>query len=259
MTKDRYPTMRTLASIFAALVVLTAAAHGQQAPASPQSRELLPDEQVQQVLNRLAFGARPGDADKVRAMGVDRWIDQQLHPERISDPPGDALTSKYAVFDMKTQDIVRDYTQLQQLQRQVKKEDAGDSSAMVKADQRDARAEALAKNPQLAVAARKAQQLVGEVQSSELARAVASDRQLDEVMVGFWENHFSVFSGKGQTRLYLASYDRDVIRPNALGKFRDLLGAVAKSPAMLFFLDNWQSAADSTEPTLGNRGRGRPG
>src|SRR5581483_5015422 len=87
-----------------------------------------------------------------------------------------------------------------------------------------------------------------------------SERQLDEVMVDFWENHFSVYSGKGQTRLFLTSYDRDVIRPNALGKFRDLLGAVAKSPAMLFFLDNWQSAADSTEPTLSPRGgRGRPG
>ena len=59
-----------------------------------------------------------------------------------------------------------------------------------------------------------------------------SERQLDEVMVDFWENHFSVFSGKGQTRLFLASYDSDVIRPHALGKFRDLLGAVAKSPAL---------------------------
>jgi uncharacterized protein (DUF1800 family) len=81
-------------------------------------------------------------------------------------------------------------------------------------------------------------------------------------MVDFWENHFSVFAGKGQTRLFLAQYDRDVIRPRALGKFRDLLGAVAKSPAMLFFLDNGQSAADSTHPTLvarNGRGGGRAG
>ena len=92
--------------------------------------------------------------------------------------------------------------------------------------------------------------MVGQIQSAQLARAVSSERQLDEVMVDFWENHFSVFAGKGQTRLYIAQYDRDVIRPHALGKFRDLLGAVAHSPAMLFFLDNWQSAADSTHPTL---------
>ena len=64
---------------------------------------------------------------------------------------------------------------------------------------------------------------------------MTSERQLDEVMVDFWENHFTVFAGKGQTRLFLAQYDRDVIRPHALGKFRDLLGAVAKSPAMLFY------------------------
>jgi uncharacterized protein (DUF1800 family) len=76
-------------------------------------------------------------------------------------------------------------------------------------------------------------------------------------MVDFWENHFTVFAGKGQTRFYLTSYDRDVIRPNAMGHFRDLLGAVAKSPAMLFYLDNAQSVADSSRATLaGNRERG---
>jgi uncharacterized protein (DUF1800 family) len=114
----------------------------------------------------------------------------------------------------------------------------------------EARQEVLARNPQLAQAAQRNQQMVGQIQSAQLARAVSSERQLDEIMVDFWENHFSVFAGKGQTRLYLAQYDRDVIRPRALGKFRDLLGAVAHSPAMLFFLDNWQSAADSTHPTL---------
>lgn len=80
-------------------------------------------------------------------------------------------------------------------------------------------------------------------------------------MTDFWSNHFTVFAGKGQTRLFIAAYDRDVIRPNALGKFRDLLGGVAKSPAMLFYLDQWQSAADSLHPTLtaaGGVGRRRP-
>jgi uncharacterized protein (DUF1800 family) len=72
-------------------------------------------------------------------------------------------------------------------------------------------------------------------------------------MVDFWENHFSVFAGKGQTRLYLTHYDREVIRPRVLGRFRDLVGAVARSPAMLFYLDNWRSAADSGRPTLGGR------
>jgi uncharacterized protein (DUF1800 family) len=243
------------ASVCGAQSTKAASASMPASASTSQSQELLPDEQVQQALNRLTFGARPGDAEKVRSMGVDKWIDSQLHPERIDDVKTDQLLAQYSVFNMKTSDIVRDYNVVQQLQRQVKRTDAKDST-MNKAETRQ---EILAQNPQLAEAARKAQQLTGEVQSAKLARAVTSDRQLNEVMVDFWENHFSVFAGKGQTRLFLAQYDHDVIRPNALGKFRDLLGAVAKSPAMLFFLDNWQSAADSTQPTLTPRGGGRGG
>jgi uncharacterized protein (DUF1800 family) len=112
------------------------------------------------------------------------------------------------------------------------------------------RADALRANPELREEIRRAQRAVGDVQSAKLARAVVSERQLQEVMTDFWSNHFTVFAGKGQTRLFIPAYDRDVIRPNALGHFRDLLGAVAKSPAMLFYLDQWQSAADSLHPTL---------
>jgi uncharacterized protein (DUF1800 family) len=231
-----------------------AAARSTAATATPQpTDDLLPDEQIQQVLSRLTFGARPGDADKVRAMGVDKWIDQQLHPERIDDSKADALLGSYDIFSMKTSDIIGQYNVAQQLQRQVKKADAGDTT-MNKAE---TRRDLIAQDPKLAATIRANQQMVAQVQSAQLSRAVTTERQLNEVMVDFWENHFSVFAGKGQTRLFLAQYDRDVIRPNALGKFRDLLGAVAKSPAMLFFLDNWQSAADSTEPTLAQaRGRG---
>ena len=213
-----------------------------------EPRELLPDEQVQQVLNRLAFGARPGDAEKVRAMGVDRWIALQLTPARIDDAAAEQLVGHYETLNASTADLVETFRQVQQARRreQMQLRADGDTTA----SKRDARREALADDPQLRDLARRAQRIVGDVQSAKLARAVVSERQLDEVMVDFWENHFSVYSGKGQTRLFLASYDRDVIRPAALGKFRDLLGAVAKSPAMLFFLDNWQSAADSMHPTL---------
>jgi uncharacterized protein (DUF1800 family) len=222
-------------------------------PFQPQSRELLPDEQIQQVLNRLTFGAKPGDVERVRAMGVDRWIAEQLQPERIDDSKTDAFVSQYASLSMSTGDIIRDANEVQQLQRQVKRADAADTTL----NKAQTRQEILAQNPRLAMAAQQAQRITGDVQSAQLARAVSSDRQLDEVMVDFWENHFSVFAGKGQMRYFLAQYDRDVIRPNALGKFRDLLGAVAHSPAMLFYLDNWESAADSMEPTLGSAGLGR--
>jgi uncharacterized protein (DUF1800 family) len=85
---------------------------------------------------------------------------------------------------------------------------------------------------------------------AKMLRAVYSERQLEEVMVDFWFNHFNVFSGKGPIRVYLNEYERDTIRPHVLGKFEDLLKATAESPAMLFYLDNWQSAAAEGAPTL---------
>ena len=89
------------------------------------------------------------------------------------------------------------------------------------------------------------------MRAARVLRAVASERQLwQEVMTDFWENHFSVFNGKSPNRYALAEYDRVVIRPRALGKFRDLLGAVAKSPEMLFYLDNNQSGVDSLHPNV---------
>src|SRR5262245_3552418 len=239
------------------LAAATSVAGAQTSKVSTQgSRDLLPEEQIQQVLNRLTFGARPGDADKVRAMGIDRWIDLQLHPEKIDDPLADKVILGYSVYERSTPDIVRDFTALQQLQRQ-----AARTAAMDSIEKRDARRELIADDPKLIQIRQKSQQVVGQLQSAKLARALTSERQLNEVMVDFWLNHFSVFAGKGQTRLYLADYEQDVIRPHTLGKFRDLLGAVAKSPAMLFYLDNFQSAADSMHPTLAARnGRGvRPG
>jgi uncharacterized protein (DUF1800 family) len=90
-----------------------------------------------------------------------------------------------------------------------------------------------------------------ELTSARVARAVVSDRQLDEVLTDFWLNHFNVFAGKSAAmRHYLVPYERDAIRPHVMGRFRTLLGAVAHSPAMLVYLDNAQSAADSTRPTL---------
>jgi len=226
---------------------LSPAEEAAAAAAAAEPRELLPDEQVQHVLNRLAFGGRPGDAEEVRKLGVDRWIDLQLHPERIDDAKLDRLLSTMSAVSANTPGLISSFDALQRARRRIQRAARAQTDSLVR---RDARRQVLAEDPSLAVAARTQQRLVGSLQAASLARAVGSERQLDEVMVDFWENHFSVFAGKGLTRLFLADYDRDVIRPHALGKFRDLLGAVAKSPAMLFFLDNWQSAADSTHPTL---------
>ena len=124
--------MRTIAVVIPAFAVVAIAATAPQQPAHAPG-ELLPDEQIQQVLNRLTFGARPGDAERVRGMGIDKWIDLQLHPERIDDGAAEQLVSRYSIFNMKTQDIVRDYNALQQAQRQAKKA-AGNDTTMDKQD-----------------------------------------------------------------------------------------------------------------------------
>jgi uncharacterized protein (DUF1800 family) len=119
--------------------------------------------------------------------------------------------------------------------------------------------------PRRGDAQREQRQVFAELGEQKILRAIYSERQLEEVMVEFWFNHFNVFAGKGPTRLYLTEYERDVIRPRALGRFRDLLGATAKSPAMLFYLDNWQSTAPEGTQTSApampeRRGQlGRPG
>src|SRR5205085_9514434 len=113
------------------------------------------------------------------------------------------------------------------------------------------------------------QRIVGELNAARILRAVYSERQLQEVMVNFWENHFNIYAQKGADRWFLTSYDRDVIRPNALGNFRDLLEATAKSPAMLFYLDNFQSVSPNAQMNralfrrqqgdIGGAGQMRPG
>jgi uncharacterized protein (DUF1800 family) len=93
--------------------------------------------------------------------------------------------------------------------------------------------------------------VVGELAQAKLLRAIYSQRQFEEVMTDFWCNHFNVFVDKGLDRIMLTSYERDVIRPHALGKFEDLLVATAKSPAMLFYLDNWLSVGPDSAQALG--------
>jgi len=187
-------------------------------------------------LNRLAFGARPGDVAHVRAIGVDRWIAEQLSPGR-PDSAVRQLMHHYATLSLSSSELVEAYPPPQLIRAQQRREGdtiySSEDSAMYRR------------------AVRQAQRIGAELVSAKVARAVVSEQQLDEVMADFWSNHFSVFIGKGQPeRYFLTEYDRTVIRPHAMGKFRDLLGAVAKSPAMLFYLDNWQSAADSGRPTL---------
>jgi uncharacterized protein (DUF1800 family) len=233
----------TASLLCAALIATTA---GGQATPKPRPaaarldhRELPADQQVIQALNRLTFGPRPGDAQKVRAMGVDKWIDLQLNPSRIDDTPFEQFASRYDMLNQDQNQLLQQYADAQR-QRRLVRRDKADSAQISRDDSMAIRQIGLARR-----------QFMGQLQSERVARAVASNRQLEEVMTDFWLNHFNVYAAKGPPEAYyLVQYERDVIRPNALGKFRDLLESVAKSPAMLFYLDNARSMADSTHPRL---------
>jgi uncharacterized protein (DUF1800 family) len=334
------------------------------------------DKQIVHALNRFTFGVRPGDVERVRAMGLDKWFDEQLHPDSINDNALEARLAPLRTIKMSSRQMVENFPPGQVLKavengrrsmphdpaeraiyesrmaaienRQQKKQNAAaDDEHMKPAAKNDApgslqqdvndpndgqmtakRSDQQQKNEEeamyAALGAGKPNQpgdepssepmqtanddsllqlspeerynkiikmnqdellhlarnfrgprlfnltegmkpeqqeiveaivnpnlvVVGEVSQAKLLRAIYSERQLDEVMTDFWYNHFNVFVGKGLDRYMVASYERDVIRPHALGKFKDLLVATARSPAMLFYLDNWQSVGPHSELAL---------
>ena len=328
------------------VAVLLASALGVSAAAADRFDQKLPaDKQVLHALNRLTFGARAADLAEVKRLGIDKWVDLQLHPERIPENPDLAARLKaLATLQLPTWQIVDKYPlnavmirfdpplqSLTQLQvcKLINGAPADERRSVIDALSPDVRRRLLANGPrqaldglpelqQEAATARQAeaqarqmeirklmpplnelltpdqirmarigtdaeklalfnsfdddkrkqvlralgpQALVGfpdlrreamaanqpanyvhqELIENKLMRAVYSNRQLEEVLVDFWMNHFNVFNGKAQERQLITSFERDAIRPNVLGHFRDLLLATARHPAMLLYLDNWQS------------------
>jgi uncharacterized protein (DUF1800 family) len=281
------------------------------------SRQISRNDRIVQALNRLTFGARPGDAEQIRKIGLKKWIDLQLHPERIPENP--VLAEKLKPFDtltMPSDELVRNYPAPQivrqmvagqvpfptdpdrrmMIQRLVARDEqrqaAGgqtappgapaaqpltdlltppqirvlrtgapqDRLAMFQALPADKQDDVISALPagirqvlfaaappdvrrKIEMSAGPAQVVARDLTESKILRAVYSSRQLDEVLADFWFNHFNVFLDKGADHYLITEYDQAAIRPHVLGKFRDLLEATAKSPAMLFFLDNWQSVA----------------
>ncbi len=239
-------------SLFLAACALTLVSASSPALAQKRldHRELAADQQVIHALNRLTFGARPGDVQRVRSIGLDTWINQQLRPEKLDDSLLDRFVDRYKILKQDQSELLVQYTESQ---RQRRTERTAATGEMMPDRDGNASLQRLALNRR---------QVVGQLQSQRVARAVASNRQLAEVMTDFWLNHFNVYAQKGPPQpFYLVEYEKDVIRPNSLGKFRDLLGAVAKSPAMLFYLDNARSMVDSSRPRLVdlNRSRGPGG
>ena len=206
------------------------------------------------VLNRLGFGPTPTAIERVKRMGVRAYIEGQLHPERVDDGAMTARLAGFTTVTKSTRDLAEDYfvpamMERREQQRRAARNGGPSSGAGTSGPQ--------TRTPEPTQLARMQRTVIGELSQQRILRAAYSERQLEEVMVDFWMNHFNVFVGKGQVRQYLTEYERDTIRPRVLGKFRDLLGATAASPAMLFYLDNWQSTAAPDAPTSADADRMR--
>ena len=201
------------------------------------------------ALNRLAFGPRPGDVDAVMKDGVNTWIEQQLHPEAIPDRAVEARIATLPTMTLSNAQIVKTYYEPVLMARKQANAEAKNGDV----DKQDVRRELMRDIP----ANQRPQVVMNDLVAQRILRAAESDRQLNEVMVDFWMNHFNVFAGKGIDRFLLTSYERDVIRPHMWGRFEDLLMATAKSPAMLFYLDNARSmAAPENRPAMQQQQRG---
>ena len=305
---SRVQRVAALVAITAVLVSTFAVgirAQSMKAPATKSAAKLSEDQRILHVLNRLGFGSRPGDVERVKAMGVDKYIELQLNPEKIDDGSSEAKLQNLETLRMSTAELYEKYPQPGQLLKQLQKRDALPADLAAARENRvkgganaanpnqaktgatapaEMQAPANPNNSNLNAAAnpdasgnpmnnpqyrqavmeyfkennlRPAQFLTGELQMSRILRAVYSERQLQEVMVDFWTNHFNVFAAKGADRWLLPSYDRDTIRPHTLGKFYDLLLADAQSPAMLFYLDNFQSVSPDAQQPRQRPGAGR--
>jgi uncharacterized protein (DUF1800 family) len=284
------------------------------------------------ALNRLTFGPRPGDVDKVLAMGVEQWMEQQLAPDKINDGLADGKLAPLRTVKMSPHDLVMSFPNIAMVravaegkapmptdssrlavyevqltsyradqQKKTAEVKADDAVANAKADQRNQDGAArladniLALPPQArmnAIVALPIEQRRGlardlrgpqrdkllaefapdqreaflamngptgvvtnELQQAKLLRALYTERQLQEVMTDFWINHFNVLQNKDADQYYLATYEREVIRPLALGKFLDLLVATAQSPAMLYYLDNWLSIGPGSPLAITSKGK----
>ena len=192
------------------------------------------EERALHALNRLAYGARPSDVAAIRSEGASAWLErfiaQQLDPRSIEVPA--ALQARLETLDtlsLSQSDLLARFRKVVQAATaaQQRAAPAADGTASPPTDDVLANARREFIRPVVLQAAH-----------ARLARAIDSPAQLQEVLVEFWFNHFNVFVGKGQVSVLAGAYERDAIRPFVLGRFRDMLGATAKHPAMLLYLDN---------------------
>ena len=248
----------------------TPAAAGALQPGFVDNTPLTEEQKVVHALNRLGFGPRPGDVERVKAMGLSRYVEQQLYPERIDDRRVEAKLAGFHMLDASWNELADIYAdglrgaiQLQLVQKKIEENaklqgldlemdgvPAGPQGALerLRRLQRNATPEQRIELQKIYDSfqrdgRRNIQQAQQQLVAAKVVRAAESERQLQEVMVDFWSNHFNIDVRKGLCRAYKIADEREVIQKHALGRFRDLVGASATSPAMLFYLDNVQSSA----------------
>jgi len=238
-TVGRSDRVRKRGQVLAALVL----AFLSVSPTVRLSAQLSPQDSAFHALNRLAYGPRPGDVQRVAAEGVMRWIDRQLSPEEIDNHRLAERERQFQILRYDRGDLAAMYVDAQRERRARKLAAAADTMA-----------DKSAADP----IAQRGRRLAGQFADLAVVRAALSERQLYEVMVDFWTNHFSVYIAKGADRFLTPDYIEHTIRPRAMGTFEDLLIATARSPAMLFYLDNWESVAPGSVPPAALRLRARP-
>ncbi len=222
-----------LAACLALASALTASAASAGPPVHLPPSGWSQEKQAVHVLNRLAYGPSPASLAEVQAMGVQAWIWAQLHPDTLEDAAVLAKLSNFRSLQMTTAERLAAY----QPEAKLAKERGVDLTDP------EARAKLLEEMPLGAMPRQMGLELV----AAKLIRATESRRQLQEVLLDFWFNHFNVAAQKGAVRWMLASYEQEALRPHLFGSFRTLLGAVAHHPAMLFYLDNWLSTRDGLD------------
>ncbi|ATB39658.1 hypothetical protein CYFUS_005103 [Cystobacter fuscus] len=191
------------------------------------------------VLRRLAFGPSPRDWEEVRRVGASSWVERQLWPERIPDEVLEQRLATLPTVTLGMKALMERYPLLQEHAREL-------GLRLETQEDRDRLTEMLGRDMLPG-------QVDEELRTQKLLRAVDGQRQLQEVLVDFWFNHFNVSVDKGPVRWMVMSFERDALRPHVFGRFRELLAATASHPAMLYYLDNWRSAGEGSTPGKGKK------
>lgn len=204
------------------------------------------------LINRFTYGATPGQVDEVVNMGLEVWFDKQLNTA-FNDDSLNLKLSKIEYLNLSNEEVVKQFPRNPQVVRMAIKDgfiDKDSIGVMSKREEKD-RLKAYSQLNNLHPFAELSRSFINQ----RFVRAIYSNNQLEEVLTGFWFNHFNVSFTKFQVAQYIPAYERDVIRPNALGNFQQLLLATAKAPAMSLYLDNVLSSAqmDSSSTLVRNK------